>query len=80
METDKTRKDEVKQAKLCLDMATALLRDVKNRRENMPPYGPKSYMEAGYDFEMFSGCSKTQIRDSITRLRRELLILSKMLP
>ena len=72
-EDDGVKMNEKEQAKYCLAMMGRIADNVDLWTDS----GRPSW--AGWKTEKFSGASKTQIANDITHLRRELLVLERMI-
>ena len=72
-EDDGVKMNEKEQAKYCLAMMDRIADNVDLWIDS----GRPSW--AGWKTEKFSGASKTQIANDITHLRRELLVLERMI-
>ena len=72
-EDDGIKMNEKEQAQYCL----AMMGRIADNVELWTDSGRPSW--AGYKTEKFSGANKTQITNDITHLRRELLVLERMI-
>lgn len=63
-----------------VDFCKVLMDRLKvNTRQYEKAKGKKGFVWAGENVPLYSGASKCQLQDAIIRLRRELLILGKLI-